>query len=83
MKTKGQNNLIEEGKNSWESTDEFNKKVREISQELSDKYSLILSDEKNWFKRLLIKIRFWREKTRKINELSSWKNLHLAMRNEE
>ena len=83
MKTKGQNNLIDEGKDNWERTDEYNKRVREISQEVSEKYIRILSAEKNWFKKLLIRIRFWREKTRKINELSSWKNLHWEMRNEE
>jgi len=30
MKTKGQNNLIDEGKDNWERTDEYNKRVREI-----------------------------------------------------
>ena len=85
MKTKVsiKSNLIDEGKANWESTDEYNKKVREISRELSEKYIPILSAEKNWFRRLIIRIRFWREKTRKINELSSWKNLHLEMMNEE
>ena len=78
MKTKGQNNLIDEGKSRWESTDEFNKKVREIGRELSEKYIPILSAEKNWFNRLLIRIRCWREKSKKIDELSSWKNLHLG-----
>ncbi len=78
MKSKGQNNLIDQGKGDWESTDEYNKKVREISRELSEKYIPILSAEKNWFKRLLIRILYWREKTRRINDLSSWKNLHLG-----
>jgi len=78
-KTSHQNNLIEEGKDNWESTNEYRNKVDVICKELSDKYSLILSAKKNWFRRLLIRIRFWREKTRKINELSSWKNLHLGV----
>jgi len=85
MKTKTfyQNNLIAEGKDNWECTNEYKNKVNEICRALSDKYSLILSAEKNWLGRLIIRGRFWREKTRKINELSSWKNLHLEMRNEE
>jgi len=82
-KTSHQNHLTEGGKNNWESTNEYKNKVNEICRELSDKYSLILSTEKNWFKRLLLRIHFWREKTRKIDELSSWKNLHLEMRNEQ
>ena len=76
MKTKGQNNLIDEGKANWERTDEFTRKVNEIRRELSEKYSLVLLAEKNWFKRLQIKIRRWHEMKKKIDELSSWKNLH-------
>jgi len=78
MKTKGQNNLSNEGKTNWERTDEYNKRVREISRELSEKYSPILLNEKNWFKRLLIRIRCWREMKKKTDEVSSWKNLHLG-----
>lgn len=78
IKTRVKSNLIEEGKNNWENTDEFNKKINEIRRDLSQKYLPILSNEKNWFKRLLIRIRFWREKSKKIDELSSWKNLHLV-----
>jgi hypothetical protein len=80
MKTKTTRpiNLIDEGKANWESTDEFNKKVNEIRRELLDKYSAVLSTEKNWFKRQFIKIRLWFEVKKRIDELSSWKNLHVA-----
>jgi len=77
-RTSGKSNLINEGKASWESTDEFAEKVNEIKRELSEKYSLILSAEKNWFRRLQIRVRQWREMNKKIDELSSWKNLHLG-----
>ena len=77
-KTTQPNSLIEEGKDNWERTDEFNRKVNEISRELLDKYSLVLSTEKNWFKRQIIKIRLWLELKKRIDELSSWKNLHVT-----
>jgi hypothetical protein len=71
-------NLVVEGKDNWENTDEFNKKVDKIKRELLDKYSLVLSTEKNWFMRLFIKSRLWLEVKKRIDELSSWKNLHVA-----
>ena len=72
------NNLIDGGKDNWERTDEYNKKVNAIRRELLDKYSLVLSTEKNWFKRLFIEIRLWLELKKRIDELSSWKNLHVT-----
>ena len=78
IKTTQPNNLIEEGKNNWERTDEFNKKVNEINRELLDKYSLVLSTERNWFKQQIIKIRLWLEMKKRIDELSSWNNLHVT-----
>jgi hypothetical protein len=77
-RTSGKNNLINEGKANWEGTEEFNKKVNEIKRELSEKYSLILLAEKNWLRRLQIRFRQWHETNKKIDELSSWKNLHLG-----
>jgi len=71
-------NLIDAGKDNWESTDEFNKKVNALRQELLHKYSPSLSTEKNWFKRQIITIRLWLEIKKRIDELSSWKNLHVA-----
>ena len=78
IKTIRKINLIDEGKANWERTDEFNKKVNEIRRELLDKYSPVLSIEINWFKRQIIKIRLWLEMKKKIDELSSWKNLHMT-----
>jgi hypothetical protein len=78
IKTKRQTSLIDEGKDNWERTDEFNKKVNEIRQGLLDKYKPLLLSEKNWFKRLIIKIRIWFEMKKRIDELSSWRNLHFC-----
>jgi len=78
IKTTRQINLIEQGKNNWESTTEFNKRVDEIRRNVLDKYSPILSTEKNWFKRQIINIRLWLEMKKRIDELSSWKNLHVT-----
>ena len=71
-------NLIDKGKDNWEKIDEFNRKVNEIKQELLDKYSPVLSTEKNWFKRQLIKIPLWLEMKKRVNDLSSWRNLHVT-----
>jgi hypothetical protein len=73
-------NLIDRGKVNWERTDEFKKKVSEIRQELLDKYKPLLSSEKNWFKLLLIKIRIWLETKKRIDVLSSRRNLHFEAR---
>jgi hypothetical protein len=72
--------LTAEGKDTWESTGEYNKKVSEIKRELIDKYSHVLSSEKTWFRRLFIKLRLWMEIRKKIDDLSSWKNLHVMSR---
>ena len=77
-KTTQPNNLIDEGKANWESTDEYNKKVNEIRRELLQKHSSVLSTERNWFKRQIIKIRLCLELKKRIDELSSWKNLHVT-----
>ena len=72
--------LIDEGKDNWERTDEFKKKVNEIKREVSDKHQRLLLAEKNWFRRLLIKIRIWVETKKRIDEVSSSRNLHFAAR---
>jgi len=69
-------NLFEGGKNEWEETDEYKEKVSKIIEEVTDRYSAILLSERNWIKRFLIKLRRKNEIGRKINELSSSKNLH-------
>ena len=79
MKTKqtGQINLFDGGKQNWEKTDSFKSKVDEMKKELRDKYSLTLLKERNWIKRLLIKFRLMIEIRKRIEELSSLKNLHI------
>ena len=77
IKTARSINLTDQGKGNWERTEEFNKKLNEIKRELFAKYSLILSTEKNWYKRQIISIRRGIETMKRIDELSSWKNLHV------
>jgi len=82
MKTKPteQFNLIEGGRESLENTSEFIKKVDEIKKEVTSKYSLIIVNEKKWVKRLLIKIKLQIEIRKRIQQLSSLKNLHIINR---
>lgn len=70
-------NLVEGGKENWQKTNEFNSRVNAIKKELTDKYSLTLLNERNWVKRLLIKIRLHIEISKRIDELSSLRNLHI------
>ena len=56
MKHARQINLIEGGRENLEQTSEFRNKVDEIRKELSEKYSLTILNEKNWIKRLLIRV---------------------------
>ena len=78
MKTKQTKpvNLVDGGKDEWEMTEEYRKTVTRIVEEVSDKYSILLTNEKNWIKRLLIKVRLEIEIKRKIDALSSPRNLH-------
>jgi hypothetical protein len=80
MKTNqtGQTNLIDGGKENWEKTNEFKSKVAEIKKELEDKYSLTLLNERNWLRRLLIQVRFMVEMRKRIEQISSFKNLHMV-----
>jgi hypothetical protein len=73
-----QTNLIEGGKERFESTRQFGTKVDEIKKELRDKYSLTILNEKNWAKRILIVFRREIEIRKRISHLSSIKNLHAA-----
>ena len=70
-------NLIEGGREELESTNEFKIKISEIRKELTEKYSLILSNERIWIARLIIKLRREIEIRRRIQTLSSQRNLHL------
>jgi hypothetical protein len=80
MKTKRaeQSNLMESGKERLENTNEFKRKVEQIRKDVRQQYSLMLFNEKNWAKRILIVIRREVEIRRRIAELSSLKNLHIA-----
>jgi len=71
-------NLIEGGREKFERTREFRRKVGEIRKELTDKYSLTILNEKNWLKRLIIKFKLQLEIYKRIEELSSLKNLHIV-----
>jgi hypothetical protein len=79
MKTKHTNqiNLFDGGKDKWEQTEEYRNRSNKIVKEVTVKYSTSLTNEKNWLKRLLIKIKLKREIRTLINELSSLKNLHV------
>ena len=80
MKTKQAQpiNLIEGGRKRLENTSEFKRKVEEIKKELTGKYSLAILKEKNWIKRLFIKIKLQVEIRKRIEALSSLKNLHIV-----
>ncbi|MEJ1240497.1 hypothetical protein WBG78_20305 [Chryseolinea sp. T2] len=77
-KTKRPSNLIFGGKGIWERTAEFNRKADEIKKEVMIQYKPMLSSETNLFKRTMIHIRIWMEIRKRINELSSTRNLHFA-----
>ena len=68
--------LIDGGKDEWEMTEEYRKTVTRIVEEVSDKYSLLLTNEKSWIKRLLIRVRLQIEIKRRLDALSSPRNLH-------
>ena len=68
--------LIEGGRDEFEKTSEFMNRVEEIRKELTEKYSQKLSNERNWVRRFLIKVKLEIEIRKKIRMLSSLKNLH-------
>jgi len=68
--------LHEGGRDEFESTDEFMNKVEEIRKGLTAKYSQKLSNERNWIKRFLIKVKLEIEIRKRIRALSSLENLH-------
>jgi hypothetical protein len=75
--TDKQNNLFDGGKETWERTEEFKKRINTVRQEVRDKYQVRLDSERNWFRRQLIKLQFLMELKKRMNEISSAKNLHL------
>ena len=68
--------LIEGGRDEFERTNEFNYKVAEIRKDVTDKYLPLHSNEKNWLGRLFIKTKIEIEIRKRIQALSSLKNLH-------
>ncbi len=68
--------IIEGGIEKFEATDEFKLKVAEIKRALTDQYSPLLCHERNWIRRLFIKIKLELAIGKKIRALSSMKNLH-------
>ena len=73
-------NLFEGGKNEWEATAEYKERVRRIIKEVTNKYSAALLNERNWIKKFFIKLKIKIEIERRIDELSSSKNLHAVFR---
>jgi len=72
--------VIAGGRANWEKTSEFQNKKDAIIKALTDQYALSISNEKHWIKRLLLKIRLRIETRRKLEELSSLRNLHHSKR---
>jgi hypothetical protein len=76
--TNRQASIFEGGKESWERTSEFRRKVTQLKKQLQDDYEPELSGEKNWFKLMIIKTRIWLDIRRKISEMKSGRNLHFS-----
>ena len=69
-------NLFAGGRKEFERTNEYKNRADEIVEDLRNKYSAALSNEKSRVTRLLIKAKFWMDVRKRINALSSLKNLH-------
>jgi len=70
--------LIEGGRDEFERTNEFRNKVEEIRKDVMAKYFPILSTERNWLGRLFIKTKIEIEIRKRIEALTSLKNLHVV-----
>ena len=70
--------LIEDGKDCFEKTNEFQRKKEQIRTDMTMNYEPLLAAAKNWAGRMMTLIRRELEIRRRISELSSFKNLHLA-----
>ncbi|MCI0617912.1 hypothetical protein L0244_33485 [bacterium] len=71
--------LVSWGKERWESTAEFINRVAAIKQEVKEEYAGWLEIEKNLLKKLWIQILILVEIRRRIERISSHKNLHLSI----
>jgi len=72
--------LVDGGRDEFEGTNEFRNKVEEIRKAVTAKYLPILSNERNWLGRLFIKVKIEIEIRKRIQALSSSKNLHVVNR---
>lgn len=70
--------LRDGGKTAWEMTSEYGEKVRSIVREVNEQFAPALLNERSWIKRLLLRYRRFREIERRIDVLSSPRNLHLT-----
>ena len=66
------------GRKRWQATEEYQRQVAEIKEEVAGQYTLLLLSEKSWLKRLIIKGKRNIEIRRRIAKLDSDRNLHLA-----
>jgi hypothetical protein len=71
--------LVSSGKEKWESTTEFIDKVAVIKKEVWEKHAGVLFRGKNPFKKIWIQILILVEIRRRIERISSHKNLHLRI----
>ena len=70
--------LIHDGKSNWKKTETFKRQSNEIKEAVTAKYSSLLALEQNWFKRILLHLKLQLELRKKIDELSSERNLHIT-----
>lgn len=69
---------MEGGRASWEGCSEFGNRIDQIKKELKEKYTPGMVNEKNWIKRVILKVKLQLEIRKNIKKLSSIKNLHLV-----
>ena len=60
------------------SSPEFQRKVTELKEDVTNQYALLLASAKIWIKRQMIKLKCSIELRKKIAKLSSARNLHIA-----
>ena len=70
-------NIISDGRRLWIKSTGYRNRAQEIRENIHLKYSVRLSEEKNIFKRLLLKGHRVLEIHRQISELRSHGNLHI------
>lgn len=67
------------GKEEFESTIEFARQASEIRKQVTDKYAPLLLQQRSWLKRFFIRLKRENEIRKQIQQLSSWKNLHIRI----